>query len=106
MKRNSINLEPFTVFKGSPDHNLAGKDYGSEIREKLGLESLEKAGTPCEVLIPDHIDYISTGFFVGLFGPSIAKLNTIDAFNAHYTFVAPDVVTQDIQYGIARIYRM
>ena len=106
MERISIDLEPFTVFDGSPVHNLAGKEYGSKIREKLNLETVEKESTLCEILIPDYIDYISTGFFAGLFGPSTTILETVDSFSAHYAFVAPDVVIEDIDYGIARIYRM
>lgn len=106
MERKVIDLSPFTLFGGQRSLNLGGKDYGTEVREKLNLDSFEEESMPCEIVIPEYIDFISTGFFVGLFGPSIHTLKTVEEFHTRYMFTAPNQVLSDISHGILRIYEM
>ena len=100
----TIDLTRYTVSGGRPVLNLAGFEYGRNVRKNLNLSQLDRGPGPHVVLVPPYVDYISTGFFDGLFGESVDVLDSPAAFRRHYRFEASDLVMGDIDNGIARLY--
>ena len=63
-----------------------GRQRGELLRQALQLDRLDKAPETVDVRIPDSTYTISTSFFLGLFGPSVVKAGSPEAFYRHYRF--------------------
>jgi hypothetical protein len=82
--------------------NLSGRLRGLAAREKFDIDSLDQAHGSVEVRIPDYVYSLTPSFFQGLFGESVQALgNDKLTFLSHFRFVAPPIVLQQIERGIA-----
>lgn len=66
-----------------------GRDRGESLRAHYKLDSLDVEREPIRVVIPDDTWTVSSSFFLGLFGPSVRRLGSVDEFKRKYNFVAP-----------------
>jgi hypothetical protein len=97
----AIDLEELTRGKV---HNLSGRLRGLAARERFGLDGIDLAGHPVEIRIPDYIYAVTPSFIQGLFGPSLKFLQfNVQAFRNAYRFVAPAIVLEQLERGIAAI---
>lgn len=86
-KMNTKSID-FNTFEGPV---YTGRPRGESIRAKLKLDSLDNDRYSIEVLIPESTYSITSSFFLGLFGPSVTKLGSQEAFFNKYKFDAKPV---------------
>ena len=67
-----------------------GRGRGEDLRKLLKVDQLDSAENIVNVIIPNSTYSISSSFFLGLFGPSIIKSGSKDAFFNHYHFLTND----------------
>lgn len=72
---------------------MSGRDRGVLVREKVDLDVLDAAlaatpGSTVTVRIPAEVIFVSSSFYLGLFGPSIRRLGA-QAFEERYLFEGP-----------------
>lgn len=67
-----------------------GRNRGERLRETLQLDALDQADDKILVLIPSAIYSISSSFFLGMFGPSVVRLGSKEAFYQKYDFRASE----------------
>lgn len=70
----------------SPSSVLSGKQRGESVRSDFKIETLDQQGDDISVRLPDGLDAITPSFVLGLFGRSVQKLGSIEAFFAKYRF--------------------
>jgi hypothetical protein len=62
---------------------------------------LDQASDSVEVHVPDYVYSLTPSFFQGLFGESVHALgNDKGSFLAHFRFIAPPIVLQQIERGL------
>jgi hypothetical protein len=66
-----------------------GRLRGEQLRDELELDRLDEAADTVDVRIPESTYTISSSFFLGLFGPSVVKAGSPEAFYSHYRFQSP-----------------
>ncbi|MDR6873562.1 hypothetical protein J2Y55_004589 [Bosea sp. BE125] len=72
---------------GSPPSSvLSGKQRGETVRSDFKIEALDHVGDDISVRLPEGLDAITPSFVLGLFGRSVQKLGSIEAFFAKYQF--------------------
>ncbi|THK38630.1 hypothetical protein EHS39_08970 [Ensifer sp. MPMI2T] len=81
-------------------HNLSGHERGVAARAKFNLAALDEGSEPVVVAIPEFVYTITPSFFQGMFADSVKKLGNREGFLAHYSFIAPPIVLQQIENGI------
>ena len=79
-----------------------GRANGAQARKKLSLDALDAQEEPIRVLIPDQTYAVNSSFFLGMFGPSLTRLDSRDAFFAHYDFRAPAHVLETLKLVVDR----
>lgn len=67
-----------------------GRARGEQLRQILQIDKLDTTESTIEVVIPESTYSISSSFFLGLFGPSIIKSGSKEAFFNHYHFLTSD----------------
>lgn len=80
----------------------SGRDRGERLRAELDLDGLDLAVAPVTVEIPEGTYTISSSFFLGLFGPSVAKAGSKDAFYSHYRFITPSFLKDVLDGYVTR----
>lgn len=93
----TINL---AEYKTAEVKFYSGRPRGEKVRDTLGFENEESQMDEYLIQIPQDTDSIHTSFFLGLFGPSVRKCGTRDAFLKKFKFQAPEGVMEDIEDGI------
>ncbi|CAM3796878.1 hypothetical protein [Roseateles saccharophilus] len=71
-----------------------GRDRGASLRRDLDLDTLDSNGSPVEVRIPTSTYTISSSFFLGLFGPSVVRAGTKEAFYRRFHFDSPEFLRE------------
>lgn len=79
-----------------------GRANGAQARVRLRVDSLDAQKGPVEIRVPDDAYAVSSSFFLGLFGPSLAHYETPEAFLAHYPISAPDHIRDTLRMVIDR----
>lgn len=79
-----------------------GRDRGERLRVELDLDKLDQVAEPIDVRIPESTYTMSSSFFLGMFGPSIIKLGSKDAFYEHYKFHLPGYLKEAVDSYVAR----
>lgn len=79
-----------------------GRDRGTRLREALALDERDLDPAPVIVTIPDTTYSISSSFFLGLFGPSVVRFRTEEAFYRKYAFHANDFLKSIIDGHVHR----
>lgn len=82
---------------------FSGKDFGMKVRKELDLDGLDSTDTKVIINIPNDIISLNSSFFLGLFGPSVRKLNKY-GFKYKYIFNYNDdlILEVSIENGIER----
>ena len=93
-----INLDGLTG--NGRVHNLTGKDRGLSGRTLFKMDELDASDTMVNVIIPEHLDNMSTSYFLGMFSKSIKSLG-VEKFRAKYLFNSTKpVIIKQIEHGI------
>lgn len=79
-----------------------GRDRGERLRYELHLDQLDVADDVVEVRIPDTTYTISSSFFLGLFGPSVVKAGSKEAFYRRYHFESPPFLRDVMDSYVSR----
>lgn len=98
MKSNNLVIN----FKDLGGPVYIGRARGEIVREKLKLDKYDSGDICVEVIIPDETYAINSSFFLGMFGNSIRKAGTREAFLAKYIFRCNDIFQDVIESCIAR----
>lgn len=78
---------------------LSGKDRGENARGEYGLDKLDHSAR-VYVRLPSGIDAITPSFVLGMFGKSVEKVGSVDAFLDRFVFVdAPSHIVDQISRG-------
>ena len=80
---------------------FSGREYGSDLRNRLDLEAEDNSAESVNVIIPEETLSLNSSFFLGLFGPSVRKLGEV-GFRTKYIFVCPTRIRPNIETGIRR----
>lgn len=79
-----------------------GRASGSQARQRLKIDALDAEKEPVRVLIPDLTYAVNSSFFLGMFGPSLTRFDSREAFFSHYDFQAPEHVLKTLTLVIDR----
>lgn len=75
---------------------LMGREKGARIRGQLALDRADVEAVHVVVMVPDRTLSINSSFFLGLFGPSIRKAGSKDAFLRKFEFRAPPHIKNNV----------
>ena len=81
---------------------FVGRANGAQARQKLGMDRLDQQSAPIQVLIPADAYAVNSSFFLGLFGPSLTRLNSRELFFAHYQFEGPEHIVDSLHLVVER----
>ena len=79
-----------------------GRANGAQARQRLKIDALDAEDGTVRVLIPDQTYAVNSSFFLGLFGPSLVRFDSREAFLNHYDFQAPEHVLETLKLVIDR----
>jgi hypothetical protein len=90
-------LEPFVidlVAYGGPVYS--GRAAGEHLRSELQLDQVDASGMPIVFRVPAGTYTVSSGFFLGLLGPSIRQCSTEQAFLDRVTLDVPEFLLESL----------
>lgn len=79
-----------------------GRDRGERLRDNLKLDQLDVTADVVNVRIPETTYTISSSFFLGLFGPSVIKAGSKEAFYRRYHFESPSFLSEVMDSYVSR----
>jgi hypothetical protein len=79
-----------------------GRANGTQARKRLKIDVLDAEADPIRVLIPEQTYSVNSSFFLGMFGPSLTRLDSPLAFFTHYDFRGPDHVLGTLRLVVDR----
>lgn len=85
---------------GGPVHS--GRSKGELVREKFKLDHIDNEPVRVVVQIPEATYSVTTSFFLGLFGDSVRKAGSREAFLRKFNFQAPEVFDKTFDTCISR----
>jgi len=80
----------------------AGRPKGEQTRQALKVDAMDASREKVRVIVPDDTYALNSSYFLGLFGKSVVKFGSREAFLDHFEFVAPDFVLKEVDIGIQR----
>jgi hypothetical protein len=81
---------------------FTGRTRGESLRTRLHVERLDDASTAVEVKIPDTTYSISSSFILGLFGKSVVKAGSKEAFYEKYHFTSNSMFKSIVDSCVTR----
>ena len=95
---NSINVNGEVILElgkyGGPI--FLGRSDGANMRQKFGLDDLDKSDQTVHVIFPQNTKGVGSSFFLAMFGMSIRNLGSAEEFAKKFRFSGPDFVVQDL----------
>lgn len=79
---------------------VSGRPLGQKQRKILEIEKIEEEYEAITVVVPSHILYMSSSFFLGLFGKSVRKYGGSTAFLTKYIFKCSKDIMVSVEEGI------
>jgi len=79
-----------------------GRSNGAAVRARLKLDALDARDEPIVVRVPPSTYSVNSSFFLGMFGPSISRFGSREAFLQHYNLDAPEHVRASLEELIDR----
>lgn len=79
-----------------------GRQRGELLRESLHLDAIDAEDSAVSVLVPNETYTVSSSFFLGLFGPSVVKAGSKEAFYKRYKFQAPAFLQEVMDGYVSR----
>ena len=83
----------------------SGRAKGELARSEFDLDAMDEAQIEILVRIPSSTYSVTTSFFLGLFGDSVRRAGSRDAFLRRYHFDSPEVFRATFDTCIARALR-
>lgn len=81
---------------------FTGRPRGELLRKELRVEQFDIGDNEIEVVIPDTTYSISSSFILGLFGKSVVRAGSKEAFYQKYHFKATPLFTGIIDSCVTR----
>jgi hypothetical protein len=81
---------------------FVGRANGAQARQKLKLDQRDQEPDPIQVRIPEDAYALNSSFFLGLFGPSIARFDSRERFFTHYRFDGPEHIVDALYLVVER----
>ncbi|MBR7793720.1 DUF4325 domain-containing protein [Undibacterium sp. FT147W] len=81
---------------------FTGRPRGEQLRVKLHVDSYDEQNVEVEVNIPDSTYSISSSFILGLFGKSVVKAGSKDAFYNKFHFNTNELFHEVIDSCVSR----
>lgn len=97
--KSTVNLIDFKEIGGLV---YTGRNRGEKLRVEFKLDELDAEKSQVQIQIPENTYTISSSFFLGLFGPSVVKAGSKDAFYARYHFAAPSFLSEVMDGYVSR----
>lgn len=82
---------------------MVGREEGSLVRSEIQLDQQENKYNKITVKIPNGTYAIGNSFFCGMFGASVQKLKTADAFFSKFSFEGAEHITKDFRKSVDQI---
>jgi hypothetical protein len=103
MRRKPLERKVNLAELGGPVY--VGRDRGALARKIARIDELDDVKSEVLVDIPADTYTVSSSFFLGMFGNSIVRFRTRDAFFAHYRFTGPERIVTSLASLAARALR-
>ena len=98
-----MSIEPKTIdFAKIEGPVYTGRDRGERLRTDFNLDQVDAVDGEVDVQIPETTYTISSSFFLGLFGPSVVKAGSKDAFYRRYHFQSPGFLKEVMDSYVLR----
>lgn len=92
------------ILKGIPNAKnifaISGRDLGKKQRKYHKLSEYEKKYDVIEIVIDKNIIFLSSSFFLGMFGDSVRMCGSKEKFKEKFKFVANEQLKSNIEDGI------
>jgi hypothetical protein len=82
-----------------------GRANGMKARERFHIAELDETDSRVSVSVPSETYSINSSYFLGLFGPSVLRFGSAEAFFGHYEFHAAPNVRATIERHVERALR-
>lgn len=79
---------------------ISGRDLGFKQRKYHKLNELEDNNNIIEIKIEDNIIFLSSSFFLGMFGESVRKCGSKEKFKEKFIFKTNGQIESNIEDGI------
>lgn len=70
----------------------SGRKRGEAAREDVGIDRLDEQNVVVNVRIPDSAYTVTSSFFLGMFGPSILRMGSKNAFKQKFQIKADSAI--------------
>lgn len=101
MKKNITKINLIDGIPGSKDiFAISGRDLGYKQRKHHKIDKLEEINEQLEIDIDPKIIFMSSSFFLGMFGDSVRKCGTKEKFKEKFIFKANSQLNNNIEDGI------
>lgn len=101
MKKKKITVN---LVEGIPNATkifaISGRDLGFKQRRHHKLDELEDTNEEIEIIIADNIIFLSSSFFLGMFGDSVRKCGSKEKFKEKFIFKTNGQIESNIEDGI------
>lgn len=79
----------------------AGRSRGENARRQANLDQVDNDAAQVEVSIPEDTYTVTSSFFLGMFGPSVIKAGSREAFVKKFHFKSPSFLNEDFEEYIS-----
>ena len=79
---------------------ISGRDLGFKQRKHHKLDELENNNDQFEIKIANNIIFLSSSFFLGMFGDSVRKCGSKEKFKQKFIFKTNGQIESNIEDGI------
>lgn len=101
MKKKKITID---ILEGIPNSKkifaISGRDLGFKQRKHHKLNELEDDNDIIEIEIANNIIFLSSSFFLGMFGESVRKCGSKEKFKEKFIFKTNGQIESNIEDGI------
>lgn len=80
--------------------SISGRDLGERQRKLFELDLEDKSKDLIEVNIGSNILFVSSSFFLGMFGDSVRKFGSKEEFYKKYKFIGKTIAKDSIDEAI------
>ncbi len=93
----AVNID-FSKFNGPV---YAGRARGENARRQVKLDQIDDGSEVVEITVPDSTYTVTSSFFLGMFGPSVIRAGSRDAFVKRFHFKSPSFLKNDFEEYIS-----
>lgn len=79
---------------------ISGRELGYKQRKHFKIDKIEDDYDKIEIIIDEKILFMSSSFFLGMFGESVRKCGTKEKFKEKFIFKANSQLDNNIEDGI------